>query len=65
MCPTECQTYDADKKDQCKWKYVLVKFEVGKEPSMIVKITKILLSLVVALSVTMILYNGLTYIVQT
>lgn len=36
-----------------------------KIPSIIVKLTRILLSLVVALSVTMILYNGLTYIIQT
>ena len=38
---------------------------VKKSPSLIVKVTKILLSLVIALSVTMILYNGLIYIVQT
>lgn len=34
-------------------------------PSIIVKVTRILLSLVVALSVTMILYHGLSYIIQT
>lgn len=39
--------------------------QTQKVPSMIVKITRILLSLVVALSVTMILYNGMIYIVQT
>ena len=36
-----------------------------KVPSIIVKVTRLLLSLVVALSVTMILYNWLTYIIQT
>lgn len=34
-------------------------------PSIIVKATRILLSLVIALSVTMILYNGIMYIVET
>jgi hypothetical protein len=37
----------------------------ANKPSMVVKLTRFLLTLVVALSVTMILYNGLTYIVQT
>ena len=41
------------------------KVEIRNSPSIIVKITRLLLSLVVALSVTMILYNGLTYIIQT
>ena len=39
--------------------------ETQDRPSMIVKITRILLSLVVALSVTMILYNWMVYIIQT
>lgn len=38
---------------------------VGKKASIIVKVTKILLSLVIALAVTMILYNGMMYIIQT
>ena len=38
---------------------------VKDAPSIIVKVTRILLALVVALSVTMILYNGMTYIIQT
>lgn len=38
---------------------------VGKKASIIVKATKILLSLVIALAVTMILYNGMMYIIQT
>lgn len=33
--------------------------------SIIVKVTRILLSLIIALSVTMILYNGMMYIIQT
>ena len=36
-----------------------------KIPSIIVKVTRILLSLVVALSITMILYHWLFYIIQT
>ena len=38
---------------------------VQRVPSMIVKVTRFLLSLVVALSITMILYNWLSYIIQT
>ena len=38
---------------------------VWKKSSLIVRVTKILLSLVIALSVTMILYNGMMYIIQT
>lgn len=38
---------------------------VSKSPSIIIKVTRLLLILVVALSVTMILYNWLTYIIQT
>lgn len=38
---------------------------ISKKPSTIVKLTRLLLSLVVALSITMILYNGLKYIIET
>lgn len=38
---------------------------VGSSPSIIVKITQILLGLTIALAVTMILYNGMIYIVKT
>ena len=38
---------------------------IEKEPSMIVKITRMLLLLTIALSVTMILYNGMMYIIKT
>ena len=34
-------------------------------PSIIVKVTRLLLTLVITLSVTMILYNGMMYIIQT
>ena len=38
---------------------------IEKEPSMIVKITRMLLILTITLSVTMILYNGMMYIIKT
>lgn len=38
---------------------------VSKEQSLAVKVTKFLLSLVIALSITMIIYNSIVYIVQT
>lgn len=38
---------------------------VGKKWSIIVRITRLLLILTIALSVTMILYNGMIYIIQT
>ena len=38
---------------------------IKKGPSIIVRITRVLLALVIALSVTMILYNWLSYIIQT
>ena len=52
------------------WKTVIEwSTEVGKWiknwPSIIVKVTRILLSFVIALSITMILYNGMQYIIQT
>jgi hypothetical protein len=58
-CPEECRVYDKEKdnEDQCNWQHHLVQINVGKQPSMVVKVTRLLLSLVIALSVTMILYN--------
>jgi hypothetical protein len=38
---------------------------VADKPSIITKVTRVLLALVIALSVTMILYNGMSYIIQT
>lgn len=65
-CPDNCKEYNPALKDECKWQYKLDnQSRAGKQPSLIVQATKILLLLVVALSVTMILYNGLIYIVQT
>lgn len=43
------------------WEWVYIK----SSPSVVVKITRLLLSLVIALSVTMILYNWMQYIIQT
>ena len=44
------------------WSYVAGD---GQKQSLIIRVTKFLLYLVVTLSVTMILYNWLTYIIQT
>ena len=57
----------------CKrqWKYETVETKLGLEagyeqqPSLIVKVTRMLLILTIVLSVTMILYNGMMYIVKT
>lgn len=54
----------------CKrqWKYTWwgsIGAGIEKEPSMIVKITRMLLILTITLSVTMILYNGMMYIIKT
>lgn len=43
----------------------IIKWQPGGASSMIVRITRTILALVIALSVTMILYNWLIYIVQT
>ena len=43
----------------------VIKWSAFWKPSLIVRATKILLSLVIALAVTMILYNGMMYIIQT
>ncbi len=66
-CPDECKIYDKSKDDEdiCPWQHTLVRVEAGKKAPIIVRVTKLLLILVIALSVTMILYNGMMYIVQT
>jgi len=66
-CPDGCKEYDPSKdtEDQCNWQHHLVQVDAWKQPSMIVKVTRLLLSLVIALSVTMILYNWMQYIIQT
>lgn len=48
-----------------KWSFEISEKWISRKPSLIVKITKLLLQLTIALSVTMILYNGLSYIIQT
>ena len=45
--------------------WTVVGGKIQRRPSLIVKITRFILTLVVALSVTMILYNGMVYIIQT
>lgn len=50
-------------KKECQYQHVWV--NVDAKSSVIVKVTKLLLILTVALSVTMILYNGMMYIIQT
>ena len=47
------------------WRPLLWEGSKSKELSLIVKVTKFLLSLVIALSITMIIYNGMIYIIQT
>lgn len=48
-----------------EWSTVVTLEGTRPWPSIIVKVTRILLSFVVALSITMILYNGMIYIIQT
>jgi len=67
-CPEWCTSYDEekDKEGICPWQHKWASVEVSwKKIPMVVKVTRLLLSLVIALSVTMILYNGIMYIVQT
>lgn len=66
-CPEICKVVSEDNEDFCssKWQHKLVEVEIWKKPPIIVKVTKLLLILVIALSVTMILYNGMMYIIQT
>lgn len=70
VCPQECSYISDDNKKTCK-KQRIRNLEVEawggitKSPSIIVKVTRLLLTLVITLSVTMILYNWLIYIVQT
>jgi len=67
------RSVDIEWKKVFEWSYELDagfedgEFTVGAKswPSIIVKITRLLLSLIVALSVTMILYNGMMYIINT
>jgi hypothetical protein len=65
-CPEECQEVREDNREICKkeWRYKFMDASyieasggISRSPSIIVKVTRILLSLVITLSVTMILYN--------
>lgn len=71
-CTDDCKEIKDDGSNEalCKrqWKYkwwVSAGVWLEKEPSMIVKITRMLLILTITLSVTMILYNGMMYIIKT
>lgn len=73
-CPEECQEVREDNREICKkeWRYKFMDASyieasggISRSPSIIVKVTRILLSLVITLSVTMILYNWMVYIIQT
>ena len=64
VCSTECNGRDGTE-EYCDYQYEWLHKTSKDKPSIIVKATRILLSLVVALSVTMILYNGMMYIVET
>ena len=44
---------------------ITLKKGVEQEPSLVVKLTRYFLTFTIAISVTMILYNGFTYIIQT
>ena len=66
-CSKECQTVSNSNKSTCKrqWKYEYLHLKAEKEQPMIIKITRFLLILSITLAVTMILYNGMIYIIQT
>jgi len=69
-CSSACAEINETNTNLCKrqWSYewgLGVSAWISKEPSVIVKITRMLLVLTITLSVTMILYNGMMYIVQT
>ncbi len=66
-CPSECNGSSASEQlEQCDYEHEWHDHaEAWDKPSIIWKATRILLSLVIALSITMILYNGMMYIIQT
>lgn len=73
-CSNNCKNFisegDSEYENQlseCKheWKYKYVQVNLDHGSSMISKIIRFLLAFLVAISVTMILYNGMIYIVQT
>jgi len=73
-CPEECQIVSEDNKEKCRkeWKrdfieasYIEASGGISRSPSLIVKATRLLLLLTITLSITMILWNGMSYIIQT
>lgn len=68
-CPAECMAINSWSLRTCIEEWISyqpnIDAETHRDPSIIVKVTKLLLMLVVILSVTMILYNWMMYIIQT
>ena len=71
-CPSECSQLKEELKGKCRkewrWKFIesdKLPLGITREPSTFVKVARLLLSLTIALSVTMILYNWMKYIIQT
>jgi len=73
-CTPECAEVTDDNRDICKdeWRYrhidasyIEASGGISRNSSIIVKFTRIFLSLVITLSVTMILWNWMSYIIQT
>ena len=69
-CSAQCSKIESNNTSLCRreWEFewwIWASAWIEKEPSMIVKITRMLLLVTITLAVTMILYNALIYIVQT
>lgn len=71
-CSADCVTQTSTNQRLCQrqwkmqsWLGVSAWVGIGSKPSTIVRITRMLLVVVIALSVTMILYNWMMYIVET
>jgi hypothetical protein len=69
-CSEACSEITEFNEGMCKrqWKYewnLELSAWLWKEPSLIVKVTRMLLILTITLSITMILYNWMMYIIQT
>ena len=70
ICPQECSYISDDNKKTCRKQRIKkvtadVWGGVTKSPSIVVKVTRLLLLLTITLSITMILWNGMSYIIQT
>ena len=69
-CLPPCSVVNENNRNECEGKRIRhVDFEawggITKSPSIIVKVTRLLLILIMTLSITMILYNWMRYIVET